>query len=487
MYVTHKMFSDASSKFWDSTKTGNFLWAMNLGGIECDLPYNEDMCAPLSTVLSACSLSLRVCHKADSSACPSTMFVINRAIPFIGFRAEYYYKSQPVRQWLAHGNQPVRRSQWSENSAIKEAGSRERCSWKVCNHMEHRASPTAIYNAGTPQKKHLRVFPYAEKHHQDAARAPRRIDRRATSTIAHAGSILHPWLSLSLLTGRCTASPDSPPRLDAYSTPSSELNTFCTLSNPDVHTRTLALLPRIPSSCTSRSGVGPIRARLSKKFYKQAARLSKDDSFPFQHPNSQNFLDNKPTPSLTPNNKMLSLTLTLLLPLILPTTAQTPTTSYLPQPSLTPQNPNCTTPTGFSNRVVTLPSPLATPSFEVAPTFASAHLLFLFDSLNGLFSRAAVGTFCLEQCIAYQGPPPSTASGANGTTAKARGDKCLSFNVNLGKPIPAEPEEGDAERWFCSGFDAYLSAEVVEKREVEGSFLYPVAVNRVCGGTYRDY
>ena len=153
MYVTHKTFSDASSQFWDPTKTGNFLWAMNLGGIERDLSYNEDMCAPLSTVLSACSLSLRVCHKADSSACPSTVFIINRAIPFIGFRAEYYYKSQPVRQWLAHGNQPVRRSQWSENSIIKEAGSRERCSWKVCNHMEHRASPTAIYNAGTPQKK----------------------------------------------------------------------------------------------------------------------------------------------------------------------------------------------------------------------------------------------------------------------------------------------------------------------------------------------
>ena len=246
-----------------------------------------------------------------------------------------------------------------------------------------------------------------------------------------------------------------------------------------IPTFTLGLLRCFPGflhHVPQEAGLAPSEPDFPKIDINKRQSLPKTIHFHFNIPIPKTTSATDQSTSQPPINKMLHHLLLPLLPLILPTTAQTPTTSYLPQPSLTPQNPNCTTPTGFSNRVVTLPSPLATPSFEVAPTFASTHLLFLFDSLNGLFSRAAVGTFCLEQCIAYKAPTNTT-----------KGDRCLSFNVNLGKPIPAESEEGDAERWFCSGFDAYLSAEVVEKREVEGSFLYPVAVNRACGGTYRDY
>ncbi|KAI4101086.1 MAG: hypothetical protein LQ339_005209 [Xanthoria mediterranea] len=151
--------------------------------------------------------------------------------------------------------------------------------------------------------------------------------------------------------------------------------------------------------------------------------------------------------------------------------------SYLPQPSITPTtvSPSCTTPTGFSNQVVPIPNPLATPSYEVDPAFAAQHIIFLFGELNGLFSRATIGTFCLEQCISYK--PPANAT---------NGGPCLSFNVNIGRPIPVEAN-GDAPRWYCSGFDAFLSPEVFVKRDVPGSFLHSQSVNRTCEGTFRAY
>lgn len=164
---------------------------------------------------------------------------------------------------------------------------------------------------------------------------------------------------------------------------------------------------------------------------------------------------------------------------ILSTTAQHPTTSssYLPQPSSGVPTP-CNSPSGFGNSVVPIPNPLATPSFEVDPAFASQHIIFLFGELNGLFSRATVGTFCLEQCIQYRAPANATKGG---------GGPCLSFNVNIGKPIPAEPDGDDTPRWFCSGFDAFLSSGVFVKRDVPGRFLHPQGVNRLCNDTYRDY
>ncbi|KAI4170269.1 MAG: hypothetical protein LQ346_008882 [Caloplaca aetnensis] len=169
------------------------------------------------------------------------------------------------------------------------------------------------------------------------------------------------------------------------------------------------------------------------------------------------------------------------------TAAPQPTASYNPPPqsSATTNNttstgvvPTCTSPLGFANKAVVLPSPLATPSFEVDPAFAAQHLLFLFGELNGRFPRATVATFCLEQCIQYQA--------TNATTMK--GPECVSFNVNRGRPIPPELEGGNEPRWFCSGFDEVLGPEVFVKRDVEGAFMYPLGVNRVCGGDgYRDY
>ncbi|KAL8995678.1 MAG: hypothetical protein Q9169_004648 [Polycauliona sp. 2 TL-2023] len=158
-----------------------------------------------------------------------------------------------------------------------------------------------------------------------------------------------------------------------------------------------------------------------------------------------------------------------------------PTDPYIPEPTLpalnTTTTSSCANPTGFANRALTLPSPLSLPSYSVAPSFITQHLLFLIPTLNGFFSRAAVATFCIEQCIAYRRPPtlPTTAPGQGGN-----GSVCLSFNINFGAPIPSvagsEDPEGmaGAPRWYCTGFDAYLGVEDLEKREVEGSFLDPV-------------
>lgn len=44
----------------------------------------------------------------------------------------------------------------------------------------------------------------------------------------------------------------------------------------------------------------------------------------------------------------------------------------------------------------------------------------------------------------------------------------------------------DTPRWFCSGFDAFLSAGVFVKRDVPVNFLHPQGVNRVCDDMYRD-
>ena len=133
-----------------------------------------------------------------------------------------------------------------------------------------------------------------------------------------------------------------------------------------------------------------------------------------------------------------------------------------------------TTLTGFANSVVPAPPALASDKFQIAPSFASAHILFIIDNLGDRLSEAAVASFCLDQCIAYH---PNSTTGP-----------CWSFNVNLGKPVPPTGN-GGPEQWVCSGFDAYLAEDGSDYEAVDtpGSFMYGLGVNRVCGGTYRAY
>ncbi len=153
--------------------------------------------------------------------------------------------------------------------------------------------------------------------------------------------------------------------------------------------------------------------------------------------------------------------------------ASFPYLSSAATPTNTTPNLTCTHPTGLSNTFIPVPLSL-TPSYRILPTFATAHQIFLFDNLPAAFSEASIGTFCLEQCVAYQ---------PDGTTGP-----CLSFNVNLGKPVPPTGNGGPTQ-WFCSGFDNFFDGggEDFESVDVEESFLFPISVNRGCGGIFRAY
>lgn len=155
--------------------------------------------------------------------------------------------------------------------------------------------------------------------------------------------------------------------------------------------------------------------------------------------------------------------------------SRTPTPTSAPYPTATVNaTASCTTPTGFANTLVPTPPALATSTFQIAPSFASAHTLFIIDNLDARFSEATVASFCSDECIAYQ---PNSTTGP-----------CLSFNVYLGKPVPPTGTAGPTQ-WFCSGFDAYLAEDGSDYEAVDtpGSFMYGIGVNRVCGGTYRAY
>ena len=142
-------------------------------------------------------------------------------------------------------------------------------------------------------------------------------------------------------------------------------------------------------------------------------------------------------------------------------------------PTNSTTTPTCTRPTGLANTLVPAPPSLG-PSFQVKPSFAAAHSVFLFDELPASFSEASIATFCFEQCLVYQ---PNATRGP-----------CLSFNVNLGKPVPPTGNGGPTQ-YFCSGFDAYIAGDGSDLVAVDipGSYLYPIAINRVCNGTYRAY
>ncbi|KAL9075761.1 MAG: hypothetical protein Q9161_001513 [Pseudevernia consocians] len=131
----------------------------------------------------------------------------------------------------------------------------------------------------------------------------------------------------------------------------------------------------------------------------------------------------------------------------------------------TTATPTCASPTGFANTVVPAPRALATANFQVAPAFTDAHTVFVITDTNVAVSEASIASFCLDECIAYK---------SNSTAGP-----CLSFNVNLGRPIPPTGN-GGPEQWYCSGYDAYLADDGSDyvPVEVEGSYMFGLGVNR---------
>ena len=145
-----------------------------------------------------------------------------------------------------------------------------------------------------------------------------------------------------------------------------------------------------------------------------------------------------------------------------------------PQNTTTTSTPTCTSPSGFVNTVVPAPRALATSNFQIAPAFAAAHEVFTTRNTDITLSEASIATSCLDECVAYQ---PNSTTGP-----------CLSFNVNIGRPVPPTGNGGPVQ-WFCSGFDAYLADDGSDyvPVDVKGSYMYGLGVNRVCNGTYRAY
>lgn len=149
--------------------------------------------------------------------------------------------------------------------------------------------------------------------------------------------------------------------------------------------------------------------------------------------------------------------------------ASPPTTKSSSSSSTTTATPSCTSPQGFQNTVVPVSCTLQRSSFRVSDAFTEAHELFEVTDTNIFLPEADFAKFCLDQCIS------------------AKGRTCLSFFVNEGKPYPPMPGQSQAPRWYCKGYDAPLSATDFEPANAPGSYLNGLAVNRVCGGTYRAY
>lgn len=152
----------------------------------------------------------------------------------------------------------------------------------------------------------------------------------------------------------------------------------------------------------------------------------------------------------------------------------TPTAASPPYPANTTiAGTTRSSPSGFANSVVPCPPAIGT-LFEISPSFTNAQAVFIIDGLDARLSEAAVASCYLDQCIAHQ---PNSTTGP-----------CLSFNVNLGKPIPPTGNGGPTQ-WFCSGYDELLAEDGSDYVgiDVPGSYLFGLGVNRVCGGLYRAY
>ncbi|KAL8831348.1 MAG: hypothetical protein Q9170_005341 [Blastenia crenularia] len=151
----------------------------------------------------------------------------------------------------------------------------------------------------------------------------------------------------------------------------------------------------------------------------------------------------------------------------------------------------CPAPTGFGNTIVvaTLPS---FPTLKVNDAFASSNILFRYIDPNVLLSQAVFSTFCLDQCISYQPDPNAGPMPMSGTQplvyVSNRTGPCLSFTVNMGKPIPPDPND-NAARWFCAGFSKYFAENQSDfvPADAPGSFMYSLGVNRACNDSYRFF
>ncbi|KAL2037551.1 hypothetical protein N7G274_009663 [Stereocaulon virgatum] len=113
---------------------------------------------------------------------------------------------------------------------------------------------------------------------------------------------------------------------------------------------------------------------------------------------------------------------------------------------------------GFANTAVPVPQSNTNTSQLLIP-IASGHMLFL-DSQDTTFpSQAALATYCLEKCVAYQG-----------------NSACLSVGLRM-----------SATGNFCTAFDVELGAKDFIPVKQDGTEQHGLGVNRVCGGTFRAY
>ena len=113
---------------------------------------------------------------------------------------------------------------------------------------------------------------------------------------------------------------------------------------------------------------------------------------------------------------------------------------------------------GSANTAVPVPQSGTNTTQRLLPII-NGHTLFL-DSQNTTFpSQAALATYCLEKCVAYQGNPP-----------------CLSVGLRM-----------SATGNYCTAFAGGLGAEDFISVANDGTEQYGLGVNRVCGGTFRAY
>lgn len=120
------------------------------------------------------------------------------------------------------------------------------------------------------------------------------------------------------------------------------------------------------------------------------------------------------------------------------------------------------------------PDALATVNHQIADSFVNAHAVYYTEILNTALSQASIASYCLDQCVSYQGNATGNAP-------------CLSFSVDIGRPYPPDPSD-TAVRFFCTAFDELLTVGLYEAVEagVE-SYIHTVGVNRICGGVFRAY
>lgn len=160
-------------------------------------------------------------------------------------------------------------------------------------------------------------------------------------------------------------------------------------------------------------------------------------------------------------------------PPLVPTPALSNTTNITTTPTLA--LPNCTHPQGFTNTIVPLPPKFAAGGhFKLPGPYNEAHQLIITTNPDLSLSEASIATSCLEECVAYS----------------SDGKKCKSIFVNYGKSVPAQFDgavfppgsDPDEVKWWCHGYDVFLSEEVFVDVGIGGEEAYKkgVVANRGC-------